>query len=233
MGSMVDVRPAALGSRVAVLSLSAAVIVVVAGRSPAGGPAVPVGTVMASLQARYDDTASFRAQFRQQIVSVALGHTLEARGRVYYRRPGRMRWEFVGPDEQTVVADGTTLWVYQQRQKQVVRMELASAFQTTTPLSFLIGLGKLERDFDAELLPATAGSRLRLRLRPKAPGADVGSLELELAADTYDILGAVVTDATGGTTRWDFTDLERNVTLDDGLFRFVVPSGVDVVVPPS
>jgi outer membrane lipoprotein carrier protein len=191
-----------------------------------------VAQVVRDLQARYDRTASFRAAFRQEIESLAFGQKLDSGGMVYYRRPGRMRWEFAVPERQTVVADGQMLWMYQEAQAQVVKMELANAFRTTTPMSFLVGLGKLREDFHAELAPSTVPDTIRLRLRPRAAGADVGALELELSADTYDIVGAVVTDATGGTTRWRFSDLERNVALADDLFSFTVPDGVDVVVPP-
>jgi outer membrane lipoprotein carrier protein len=202
--------------------------------SPAAAPERPsAAEVVAALQARYDSTASFRAAFRQEIESLALGQKLDSRGTVYYRRPGRMRWEFVAPEKQTVVADGRSIWMYQEAQRQVVKMELASAFRTTTPLSFLVGLGKLRDDFDAELAPGPVADVVRLRLRPREKDGDVGALELELAPGTYDIVGAVVTDATGGMTRWRFSDLERNVALDDTLFSFVVPEGVDVVVPPS
>ena len=201
------------------------------GRVMAAPPAV--GDVVAKLQERYDGTSSFRATFRQEIEIQALGHKLETGGQVYYRRPGRMRWEFSGPEKQTVVADGSTLWLYQEAQRQVIRMELANAFRTTTPMSFLVGLGELREDFDAELLASPATDRLRLRLRPRAREADVGALVLELASATYDIVGAVVTDATGGITRWVFSDMERNVPLDDALFEFTVPPGVDVVSPPS
>ena len=72
-------------------------------------------------------------------------------------------------------------------------MELAQAFRTTTPMSFLIGLGKLRDDFQPQLEASSTPDRLRLRLRPRAPGADVGALELHLTADTYDIVGALVT----------------------------------------
>jgi len=189
--------------------------------------------VVAALQARYDSTASFRAAFRQEIESLALGQKLDSRGTVYYRRPGRMRWEFETPEKQTVVADGRSIWMYQEAQRQVVKMELASAFRTTTPLSFLVGLGKLRDDFDAAIEPGPSTDVVHLRLRPRAAGGDVGALQLELAAGTYDIVGAVVTDATGGKTRWRFSDLERNVALEDTLFQFDIPQGVDVVVPPS
>ncbi len=195
--------------------------------------AAGVTDIVAKLQARYDDTASFRATFNQEIQSVALAQKLDAWGRVYYRRPGRMRWEFAGPEKQTVVADGKTLWLHQETQRQVVKMQLATAFRTTTPMSFLIGLGRLSDDFEAELIGGPPGDILHLRLRPKGGAGDVGALELDVSAATFDIVGALVTDAAGGTTRWRFSDLERNLALDDALFHFDVPDGVDVVVPPS
>jgi outer membrane lipoprotein carrier protein len=199
----------------------------------ASAGAQSAGAVMARLQARYDSTSSFKAVFRQEIQSQALNQQLVSSGTVYYLRPGRMRWEFSSPDRQTVVADGETLWIHQEAQRQVVKIRLERAFRTKTPISFLIGLGKLSEDFDAEIRPRGPNGEIVLNLLPRARDADVGRLELWLRPETYDIVGAVVADATGGTTRWEFSGLERNVALGDELFRFTVPQGVDVVVPPS
>lgn len=202
-----------------------------------GSGATPVAPaadrVITSLQERYNATESFKAAFQQEIESQALGQKLVSSGMVYYRRPGRMRWEFFGPDRQTVVADGKTLWIYQETQRQVIKLPLERAFRTTTPLSFLVGLGDIRHDFRARLEPPEQEGRIVLHLRPRDSGADLGALELDLAAGTYDIVGALVTDATGGTTRWEFTGLERNITLADDLFQFTVPERVDVVVPPT
>jgi len=189
--------------------------------------------VVERLQARYDATRSFKASFRQEIESRALGQSIVSRGTVYFRRPGRMRWEFNGADRQTVIADGKILWMYQAAQRQVVKIRLDRAFHTAMPLSFLVGLGNLRDDFEARLEPGGGKGRVRVRLRPLADGADVGALVLDLDADTYDIVGAFVTDAMGGTTRWMFSEIERNIELGDDLFAFTVPPGVDVVVPPS
>jgi outer membrane lipoprotein carrier protein len=188
---------------------------------------------VAGLQARYDSTHSFKAAFRQEIESRALGQKLESWGTISYRRPGQMRWEFAGPDEQTVIADGKTLWIHQVTQRQVIKIPLASAFRTTTPMSFLVGLGRVRDDFQARLGPTVPDGPIVLELLPKAAGGDVGVLQLQLAPGTYDIVGAMVTDGTGGTTRWEFSERKRNIELTDDLFEFVVPSGVDVVVPPS
>jgi outer membrane lipoprotein carrier protein len=198
-----------------------------------GAGADDARAVVARLQARYDSTSSFKAAFRQEIQSQALNQQLVSSGTVYYLRPGRMRWEFSSPDRQTVVADGETLWIHQETQQQVVKIRLERAFRSRTPVSFLIGLGKLSDDFEAEIRPRGPHGEIVLSLLPRARDAEVGRLELWLAPETHDIVGAVVADATGGTTRWEFSDLERNMALGDDLFRFTVPQGVDVVVPPS
>jgi outer membrane lipoprotein carrier protein len=201
-------------------------------RSSAGG-GEDVTAVVAKLQARYDATESFKAAFEQEIEIQALNQRLVSSGTVYFHRPGRMRWEFMAPDRQTVVADGETLWIHQEAQRQVLKIRLERAFRTRTPVSFLIGLGKLRDDFHAELLPPGPKGEIVLDLRPRDGKADVGRLQLHLAPETYDIIGAVVTDATGGTTRWEFSDLLRNMDLGDEVFQFTVPQGVDVLVPPS
>ncbi len=227
-----------MGSRLGRHAVPAALFLVmssswVGAAAGAGAGAEGAGAVMARLQARYDATRSFKAAFRQEIQSQALNQQLVSSGTVYYLRPGRMRWEFSSPDRQTVVADGETLWIHQEAQRQVVKIRLERAFRTKTPISFLIGLGKLSEDFDAEIRPRGPHGEIVLNLLPRARDADVGRLELWLTPETYDIVGAVVADATGGTTRWEFSGLERNVALGDELFRFTVPQGVDVVVPPS
>jgi outer membrane lipoprotein carrier protein len=171
--------------------------------------------------------------FRQEIELATLGQKFSSRGSVYYRKPGFMRWEFVAPEPQTVVADGTTLWIYQAAQRQVIRLALTSAFRTATPMSFLVGLGKIRDDFRARLVAPARDGRVVLHLVPHATGGDVGALELTLDAATYDILAAKVTDPTGSVTRWEFASLQRDVDLADDLFRFEPPPGVDVVQPPA
>src|SRR3970040_1110982 len=52
--------------------------------------AASVSEVVKNLQARYDSTAGFRADFMQEVESATLGQKIEARGTMVFKKPGRM-----------------------------------------------------------------------------------------------------------------------------------------------
>ena len=190
-----------------------------------------VADVVQKLQKRYDSTADFTADFRQAVEVKTLGKTLETHGKVFFKRPGRMRWDFLEPERQTIVADGSTLWVHQPEHAQVLKTPFRLAFQSAMPVSFLFGVGKLAQDFDAEIASADA-KRLQVRLVPKQE-PEIGVLILTVDPSTYDILGAEVTDPLGNVTRLEFQNFRRDVGVADSQFVFEVPPGTDVVEAPT
>src|SRR5215510_12507253 len=117
--------------------------------------ATAVPDIVKRLQARYDSTAGFRADFTQEVESATLGQKVESRGTVVFKKPGRMRWEFNEP-KQTLVSDGKFFWFYQPLEKQVLKTPFQQAFSSTTPASFLLGVGRLDQDFSIVLTEETA-----------------------------------------------------------------------------
>jgi outer membrane lipoprotein carrier protein len=196
-------------------------------------PASPEAlAVTRNVQARYDDTKSFTADFDQEMRIEAGGHTLKSSGTVAFQRPGKMRWSYEKPEPQLIVADGESLWIYQPEDHQVLKAPLKDAFESRTPVSFLLGVARVERDFSPTLLsPADDGS-VRLRLVPKDdPQGSLGTLTLELDPVTSDIRAAIIRDSLGNATRVALKDLRRNETIDASQFRFEVPYGADVIQP--
>lgn len=187
--------------------------------------------VVDKVQARYDATRDFTAAVRQELSLASAGKTSTASGTVAFQKPGRMRWTLTEGGAQVIVADGTTLWFYEPDEKQVLKAPFQAAFRSTTPISFLTGVGRLRDDFDATVEPGDAG-RLVLRLRPRDADGELGGLRLTVDAETFDIVGAEVTDPLGNVTRVHFSDLRRNVGLSADTFRFEVPADVDVVEAP-
>lgn len=186
--------------------------------------------VVDQVQARYDETRDFTAAVRQELVMASGGKSMTASGRVAFAKPGKMRWTLTEGASQVIVADGTTLWFYEPDEQQVLKAPFQAAFRSSTPISFLTGVGRLRADFDVTVEDAGAGP-IRLRLQPRGDD-DLGALSLAVDRGTYDIVGAEITDPIGNVTTLQFHDLRRNVGLDAAEFRFVVPDGVDVVDAP-
>jgi len=189
--------------------------------------AASVPDLVKRLQARYDSTAGFRADFTQEVESATLGQKVESRGTVVFKKPGRMRWEFSEP-QQMLVSDGKFFWFYQPAEKQVLKTPFQQVFSSTTPASFLLGVGRLDQDFSISLTGETAEA-YQLRLTPKKDPEALGVLDLAVSAKTFDILQATITDPLGNITRLSFSHIDRTAPLDDALFRFTAPPGVDVI----
>jgi outer membrane lipoprotein carrier protein len=185
------------------------------------------------VQARYDATHDFTARVVQKLRVASLGKTLTSEGTVAFKKPGRMRWEFKQDDAQIIVADGTTLWFYRPQEQQVFKAPFDSAFRSTTPISFLTGVGSIVKDFDVTLNGESAdGTLLYLQLVPKKDAADVGVLRLRVTRDTADIRGAEVFDPLGNVSILEFEDVQRNLGVPDERFQFEIPPGVDVISAP-
>jgi chaperone LolA len=198
---------------------------------PAFARADELKTALSRLQERYESTKTFTAEFRQIVESPTLAGTIESRGKLAFEKPNRMRWDYDPPDRQVIVGDGDNLWIYQPDEKQVIKAPLSEAFQARTPVSFLGGLGHVDRDFDATLEKDEPG-RWLLRLVSKQDKG-FGTLHLAVRKTDAALEEARITDTLGTTTRLVLTGERRNVALEPALFRFTPPPGVDVVRPPA
>lgn len=187
--------------------------------------------IVRRVQERYDSTADFTANVKQELVLASAGKTISASGTVSYKRAGRMRWTLENHEKQVIIADGTTLWFYQPEDRQVLKAPFQMAFRSTVPISFLIGVGKIAEDFDVAIASAD-DARIRLEMTPRQGGTEVGRMQLTVEKATYDVVGAEVKDPMGNVTRLEFSDLRRNVGVADSVFAFDVPAGVDVVEAP-
>ena len=201
---------------------------------PARGLGASAQDVVRKVQDRYDQTQNFAADFTQEMRIEAGGQVIKSSGRVWFQRPGRMHWEYLSPEKQTIIADGTTLWIVQPADNQVLKAPLQNAFESRTPVSFLLGVARIEKDFRATLLSPGEDGRLRLQLDPaNAEDGSLGSVILDVDPDTYDVQAATIRDPLGNTTRVALVDVERNGAVDESLFRFERPSGMDVIEAPT
>ena len=184
-----------------------------------------------TLQQRYESTRTLVAKFRQEVESPTMAGKLTSNGTVSFEKPNRMRWDYAAPDRQTIVGDGETLWIYQPEDKQVLKAPLREAFQATTPVTFLGGLGHVDRDF-TPTLESSADDRWVLKLVPREERG-VGTLVLVVRKGDASIEEARISDPLGTTTHLALSEERRNVSLGADLFHFTPPPGVDVVRPPA
>ena len=197
----------------------------------AAAPPTPA-ELAATLQKKYDGVKDFSADFVHAYEGGVLRKQITERGKLQVKKPGKMRWEYIAPEEKLFVSDGVKMYSYIKQDKQVIVSDIPAADQATTPTLFLAGKGSLTRDFTPSLVDAPAGSppgSQGLKLVPKARQREYDWLTLVVDPVGLAIRGLVTVDAQGGTSRFSFTNLKENVGVADKAFEFKMPRGVDVV----
>ena len=147
----------------------------------------------------------------------------------YFARPDRMRWDYLEGQRQTVVGDGSNVWIYQPELEQVYKVAYGAAFGSGGLVALLAGREGLSRRYRTTLLDA-GSSTIQIRLIPAEGAGEM--LDLTVAAGTMDLVKVRVTDPAGSVTIVDFNDPTRNAEVDENLFRFTPPAGVDIIDSP-
>lgn len=184
--------------------------------------------VVEALQKSYDSTTDFVADFRQETEVKTLNRTMKAFGKLSFKRPGKMFWRYDEPKNQFVLTDGKHLYFYQPEQNQVIKSPLKNAFRGDIPLSFLLGLGNLKKDFTATL-KASDDNQNVLRLEPKGEAGGYSEILLGVSKASSDILWVSVRDAASNLTTLRFSAMRKGVGIQDSLFQVKIPEGADIV----
>ena len=198
------------------------------------GQILPLEEVLGKIQEQYETHADFKANFVQESLIKSLGKKQQAEGIVYFKKPGKMHWQYIKPTKQQIISDGKNLWNYRPEDKQVIIARMTQAFQSTTPSTFLAGIGNLKKDFQARFVkePA-AGTPYSLELTPLEAQGSMEKLFLVVDSGTFHILQAKIQDAMGNITQMNFTKIKFNNNLADSLFIFTPPQGVEVFTMPG
>ena len=195
-------------------------------------PAQTLEDVVRDLETAYGSMTDLRAEFTQTAFNKSLNQTIPAQGTVYFKKGGKLRWEYTEPTPQEIVSDGKQLWVYTPSLNQVNVGDAPEALAGPAG-SFLAGLGRLRAEFSVRFLnpaqPTDAEGNWVLDLEPKQPLPTLARLILSVDAKTWAVRKAVVYDQFENTVTMRLTKVAINSSLPDRLFTFVVPKGVATV----
>jgi outer membrane lipoprotein carrier protein len=193
--------------------------------STATATAYAADSARSRMEAFSKNLKSVTADFNQSVTD-ANGHRGdESRGTMALEAPRQFRWETKQPYEQTIVADGQRVWVYEPDLQQVsVRSQ--SSEEAHSPLTVLTDLSQLDSQFTA----SDSGERdglVWLKLQSKAKDPEFEYAELGFSAQTLDRM--LFKDQLGNTTEIRFSGWKRNPALAADTFKFTPPKGVDVI----
>lgn len=206
------------------------------------------------LEARYHDAKTLEAVFLERYSDSRQGLQAES-GKVYFSRPGRMRWEYEAPEPKLFISDGKTVWFYVPSDHTVTRAPMKESTDWRTPLALLTGKAKLSQlceKLDVSGNPPGKRGNIVLSCRPKgekqkAKDAEGDNLEasiapidqqfdevlLELDPESGELADVRVLQPGGIELEYRFGNWQENLPLAESLFHFEAPVGVAIVEQPK
>lgn len=198
--------------------------------TPAWSGGVNVAEIARQTDEHYNRLKTFKTDFTETYQGPGISRTES--GTLWLKKPGRMRWEYRQPREKLFLTDSHTAFFYVPGERQARKTPLRNLDDIRSPLRYLLGKTRLEKELDglslaADHTPARAGDTV-LRGVPKNMKDRISEVLLEISP-SFQIDRIVIREIDGSTTDFVFSNTLENVPVEDSLFRFTPPPGVEVI----
>jgi len=180
---------------------------------------------LARVEAFLDSTATLQGEFSQVLIDEHGQVLAESAGTMSIKRPGRFRWHYTTPDELLVLGDGEKIWSYDVELENATVALQADALPGN-PAALLAGNSEAASAFDV-LKSWKTDETDWVEMIPQEEQRDFRSVRLGFVDQA--LVAMELHDQLGQTTRIVFSRISQNKPVDDELFVFTPPAGVDVI----
>jgi outer membrane lipoprotein carrier protein len=198
-----------------------------------------VREVVKQLQARYEKTKDLQADFSQKTRIEGFERPVTSAGKVYIKKPGRLRWDYLDPATEQIYVNQEDVKVYVPEHKQVLVGKLTQMAASKAPLELLQGAAKLDESFEIEPtrgITRGIGGMPLITLIPKAKeresAQNLQRIVVEVFPKTYFIRTVSLHEVSGNVAVFEFSNLKSNLGLGNEVFDFKTPADVEVVRAP-
>lgn len=219
------IRSALIGSLVTSMSVA---VPIVAMTQTASAKAADNLTAAKRLNKLLTNTKSMSASFSQTTKGASSGQLSSGNGTfsgtMSVQRPNNFRWETKSPSEQLIVANGSSLWIYDKDLEQATKQNVDSQVGNTPALLLSGDPSKIDKNFK---ITQPYDNKNYYVLYPKSDGASFKSLSMSFSGGKPVMM--VLNDSLGQTTSIKFSNIKLNPSINASQFKFSPPKGVDII----
>jgi len=186
--------------------------------------------MLEKVQAEYKKAAGLEATFNQIIDVKSTRQTKKAQGKIWIKRPNKLRWETINPDPNILVSDGKTFWFYtppfEKGERGQVIIKKTAQVQTQFLNALLSGSFEFGKQTAIE-----EKSKNTFLLKPKSGSAgDVKTAEVVINEASHKIEEVILTHASGNKTDIKLQEIKLLSKLEDKMFQFTPDKNTDRIV---
>jgi chaperone LolA len=182
--------------------------------------------IIESLKKKYASIDDAVVKFEQTVKYGVSKFEQSFSGTFYFKKKNKYRIE---TDQQIVVTDGVTSWLYSKVNNQVIIDKYREDKDTSSPEKFLLSISD-------EYIPVilrterNEGKKIYiLKLTPRDENSSIESAKIWVVEGDLQITRVEITDISGTVTTYSVKSIKMNSGIEDSIFKFSIPSGVKVV----
>jgi chaperone LolA len=182
--------------------------------------------IIESLRKKYASIDDAVVKFEQTVKYGVSKFEQSFSGTFYFKKKNKYRIE---TDQQIVVTDGVTSWLYSKVNNQVIIDKYREDKDTSSPEKFLLSISD-------EYIPVilrterNEGKKIYiLKLTPRDENSSIESAKIWVVEGDLQITRVEITDISGTVTTHSVKSIKINSGVEDSIFKFSIPSGVKVV----
>jgi len=176
------------------------------------------------LQYFLTDLKSLEAKFVQILINENAEELERTEGILYLRPPNSFFWHYQKPYSQKIISNGNRLWIFDEDLEQVTIKNIDNKIEQT-PAGIILGNESVKEHFVQTSMGTIEGYNW-IELTPRDLDAQYQIIKMGFHEDKLGMM--IIIDNLEQTTRIDFSDLKKNITLSSDTFNFNVPDNVDI-----
>jgi len=173
---------------------------------------------------------TFQADFSQTSYSTTVSAFLQQAGKIFFMKPGFMRWEYGPPEPSTYVYKEGLYLSYYPEDNQLWKQTISPEEYETGILGILLGKARLAEKYAVEFSPFPGGEKgaAQVKLTPRDE-EDNTYILLEIDQKSWLLRRAVLFDWAGNKIEYGFSRVKINAGLAKGLFEIKVPPDCEII----
>ena len=186
--------------------------------------------LLQEVQAQYQKSQGIEARFDQVTDIKATKQIKKAEGKIWIKRPNKLRWETINPEPNILVSDGKTFWFYTPPFEKGDRGQVIIKKTAQVQTQFLNALLSGTFDFADGSTTIETKSPHEFILKPKnGTAGDVKTAEISIDPVKHTVSQLILTHTSGNRTEIKLKEINLNSKLEESLFRFVPDHDTDKI----
>ncbi len=178
------------------------------------------------LEKRYSKN-EFMADFSQVSKLKVLEIDETASGKAMFSHPGKMKWEYLQPQQHQIITNGKSLWIYRPDQNQVLLGNAQNFFKQGSGGAFLSDIAIVRKKYNISIKESSKET-FTLSLIPQTKTPEIQSILMIVSKENYNIQKIITSNIYEDTIEITFHKIEFK-DIDDSVFNFNIPENTNVI----